>query len=340
MSEIINPDTDHEILESDTTGALKLRDFDFTDLYISQTGKCIARGTHNVSGPLVEIPEGVISDLGDLFISLMAQGQKDNRREFYYDYDHVRYRVSRIRSIDGEWFTLRKSKTDIPRLKDLNYPNPIVKHLGHLGSRSGLLLFSGATGQGKTTTACALLREYLHSFGDVAITIEDPPELMLNGKHGKFGRCFQLSLEEGETFGSALISALRYTPRYILLGELRKPDDASQALRAAISGHLVISTIHAGSVEETIQTMIKLTASGEEGSEFAKTMLSNGLAGVIHQKMKRINGRVAFRTETLFFGDDKGLRSSIREGNVSQLGTAISQQRSLIAKNQAPVIIK
>jgi len=315
---------------------LRLQDFEFTDLYVSETGHVYVRGA-DTDGPLVGVPDGVISDMRDLFLVLMNEGQKKDRKEFFIDFDEVRYRVSRIRALDGMWFTLRKSRTVIPRLKELRIQQPIIKHLGWLGNKSGLLLIAGATGQGKTTTACSILREYLLSFGDVAVTIEDPPELMMNGQHGRFGRCFQLQLEDGETFGSALVSALRYTPRYIFLGELRKSDDASQALRAAISGHLVISTIHAGSVEEAINSMIKLTSAGEESVDFARDLLANGLAGVIHQKLFRSKGRVMLKVESLFFGEDNGLRTMIRDGQVNQIGTNIQQQKARIEQGKMPV---
>lgn len=332
-----------EVALADGT-APRLRDLEFTDLYISQTGQVLIRGVDDAEGPLTDVPEDVVADLDDLQLAVMAEGQKKNRKEFFLDFDEVRYRVSRIQSLDGDWFTLRKSKTRIPRLKELGgFPIPVMKHLAWLGSRSGLILLAGATGQGKTTTACTLLREYLLHFGDIAITIEDPPELMMNGPHGNFGRCFQLRLDDGETFGSALVSAMRYTPRYIFLGELRKSADASQALRAAISGHLVISTIHAGSIEEAINSMVKLTSAGEESVEFSRDLLANGLAGVIHQKLLKVKGgrnRRQLVLKTLFFGEDNGIRSLVRDGNVNQLGTFIEQQASRVKNGRPPLDIQ
>lgn len=322
---------------------VRLRDLEFTDLYISETGKIQIRGIHNTTGPLEDVPDNIISDLDELQLAVMAEAQKLQKKEFFLDYDSVRYRVARINSLGGVWYTLRKSKTVIPRLKELGGFLPgMVEVLSYLGSRNGLILIAGATGQGKTTTACSLLREYLLGFGDVAVTIEDPPELMLDGEHGNFGRCFQLMLEEGQTFASALVDSLRYTPRYIFLGELRKPEDASMALRAAISGHLVITTIHAGDVEEALNAMIKL-AGGADGSsvEYARDQLAVGLAAVIHQRrIKNPNGKNTLQLQTLFTGKDKGLKTMIREGQINQIGTAIEQQKSKMAKKETPVDIK
>lgn len=320
---------------------LLLSDLEFTDLYISESGKVLIRGVDDADGPLTEVPPEVVEDLGELQIAVMSRGQDRGDREFFVDYDGVRYRVSRIDDLSGVWYTLRKSKTRIPRLVELGgFAPPVLRHLGVLGNRSGLLLIAGATGQGKTTTACSLLREYMLHFGDIAVTIEDPPEMHLSGQHGNFGRCFQLKLERGETFGSALVSALRYTPRYILIGEIRKPEDAREVLRAAISGHLVISTIHAGSIEEAINSLVKLTASGDSTAEFARDMLANGLAGVIHQKLVRTRGKRMLKVRTLFTGEESAVRQHIREGTVSQLGTYIQQQESRVLNGKEPVEMK
>ena len=327
-------------VDDPAASAVRLRDLEFTDLYMAHGGQVLIRGVDDAEGPLTNVPLGVVADIDDIQLAVMAEAQR-GRKEFFIDFDDVRYRVSRIQSLDGDWYTLRKSKTKIPRLKELGgFPPPVMKHLAWLGNRSGLILLAGATGQGKTTTACTLLKEYLLAFGDIAVTIEDPPELMMNGPHGNFGRCFQLRLEEGETFGSALVSALRYTPRYIFLGELRKASDASQALRAAISGHLVISTIHAGSIEEAINSMIKLTSAGEESVDFSRDLLANGLAGVIHQRLVKLKGqgnRKKLVVKTLFFGEDQGLRAMVRDGHVNQIGTHIEQQAARVLNGKMPL---
>lgn len=314
--------------------AHRLRDLDFSDLYISETGRVQIRGVTNEKGPLVDVPDGAVSDLEELRISVMAEGTKTEKREFFIDFDEVRYRVSKIVSHGGIWFTLRKSKSEIPTLRELGgFSSPVTRHLAQLGSQAskgakgGMILIAGATGHGKTTTACSLLREYLVHFGDVAVTIEDPPEMMLDGAHGTSGRCFQLVLEKDDTFGSLLISALRYTPKYIFLGELRKPGDASQALRAAISGHLVITTIHAGSIEEALSTLIKLASADEGGVDFARDQLASGIAGVIHQNLMQTSKGKQLRVSTLFFGNDKGLRTMVREGKVNQLSSSIESQK-------------
>jgi Tfp pilus assembly pilus retraction ATPase PilT len=320
---------------------VRLADIEFTDLIMSANGACMMRGVDTPEiAPLVSIDDEYIEDINDLRMACIQKGQHEN--EFHVDHDGVRYRIAVINDLDGTWFAVRKSKTVIPPIGSLGFPRPIVTHLAKLASRKGLIILAGATGQGKTTTAYSILNAYLHSFGNIAVTIEDPPEMMLNGPRGKFGHCFQLKLGPDESFGDALERAMRYTPKYILLGEIRRAHDASQALRAAISGHLVLTTIHAGNVIEAINSLLTLTARADDNIGFAREQLANGLAGVIHQQLVTQRGergsiRKVLKTEMLFIGDDPGIRSMIREGDTSQLGTFIEQQKSRVALDKEPV---
>lgn len=321
--------------------AASLASIEFTDLIISATGVCLMRGVDTPeNGPLVSVNPEHLEDVDALRMACIAKGQHEN--EFYHDHGGVRYRVSVINDLDETWFALRKPQLVIPPINKLGFPRPIVTHLAKLASRSGIIILAGATGQGKTTTAYSILNAYLHSYGNIAVTIENPPEMMLNGPRGKFGHCFQLKLGPGETFAEALERSLRYTPRYILLGEIRRPHEASQAMRAAISGHLILTTIHAGNVIEAINSLLTLTAGSDDNLGFARDQLANGLAGVIHQKLvshRGKDGRIqkGLKTEMLFVGDDPGIRSMIRSGDTNQLSTFIEQQKSRVANDEEPV---
>lgn len=313
-----------------------LRQFDFTDLYFSEQGEAFVRGAQGTDSPISLVPAEHSHDLEDLHRRVCDRGQLE--KEFFVDYDKVRYRVSKIESIDGVWYALRRAKFPIPRLGELGLHPRVIQYLGHLGRRHGLIIFAGATGQGKTTTACSLLQEYLLCYGDVGITIEDPPELPLNGTHGQFGRCFQIRVENGD-FGRAMSQTMRYNPRYILLGEIRAPYEASQALRAAINGHLVITTIHAGSIQEALNAMLKLV-SGQENLELARHVLADGLAGVLHQKLMKTKSGVKPKIDFLFagpVGQDPGIRTKIRQGKIEQLSTEIEQQATRVMNGKPPI---
>jgi twitching motility protein PilT len=314
---------------------LRLRDLDFTDLYFAEGGEAFVRGMGGRGEPTSMLPVEVGDDLHNLHRKVCEKGAKE--KEFFMDYDEVRYRVSKIESIEGIWFALRRARFPIPRISELGINPRVIQYLGTLGRRSGLILLAGATGQGKTTTACSLLQEFLLCYGDVAIAIEDPPELPLHGRHGRFGRCFQIKVENGD-FGRALKSTMRYNPKYILLGEIRSAYEASEALRAAINGHVVISTIHADNITNAINSLIKLV-SGQENVELARQILGDGLAAVMHQTLVKNKDSRQLRVQFLFPGNGNttGIRSKIREGKIEQLSTDIEMQTNRVMRNEPPL---
>lgn len=320
---------------------------EFTDLYFPAAPPVRAilrgvpsapseRGSGDNRSKVVAVPEAATADLRTLHAAVCARGERE--AEFFIDHDGVRYRVARIADLNGVCFALRRGKIVVPRFRELGINGRIGQQLGAIGGRHGLVLFSGATGSGKTTTACSLLQEYLHHYGDVGVAIEDPPELPLAGPHGDFGHCFQIAVENGD-FSRHVAASMRYNPRYILLGEVRTPQDASQALRAAINGHVVLTTVHGGSVQEAIQSMLKLVA-GYENLDLARATLADGLAAVIHQELIDVGGgRKRLRVSSLFPGGGaaQAVRANIRQGKIEQLETEIQRQRSLIMAGKPPV---
>ena len=218
----------------------------------------------------------------------------------------------------------------------------VVNELARIGRPPGrgLILLAGATGNGKTTTLSSLLQEYLLAFGNVAITIEDPPELKLAGSYPPSGRCFQHRVVDGD-FATPLRLALRQHPRYLMLGEIRDPNAATEALHAANSGHVVLATIHGGSIEEALIAIQKLVASKLD-PDLARNLLATGLAAIMHQQLlrgKNAQGLVERRVklQTLFVGGDMGTRSKIREGKTQLIRNEIEQQANRMARSLRPV---
>ena len=316
----------------------RLFDIDFTDLSFSERGEAWLRNVDGMDEPIVGIPEAVMEDLHVLHSRVCERGQ--NEVEFFMDHDGMRFRVSRIDDVGGRWFTLRRAMYPIPRLASLTgIPRKVIQYLGHIAKPPyghGLIIVSGATTTGKTTTACSLLREYLITFGDVAVTVEDPPELPLNGAHGKAGHCFQTQAPNGD-FGEAMRLTMRRAPRYILLGEIRGPVEASAAIRAANNGHVVITTIHAGTCIEALNSMLKLMETDSASLKLAQTMLADGVAGVLNQRLIKVGGKREIKMEFLFPGKGQGVRSLIRTGKTEQLSTAIATQAARVAQDKLPV---
>lgn len=249
------------------------------------------------------------------------------------------YRVERIMTISGIQYNCRKMPKTTPDIFKLGLPEPIVRQLVSLSQESGLILIGGPTGMGKTTTCSALIKKYLENDGGFVYTIEDPPEMPLDGlyhaKNGGLGLCKQTPVEN-ERWGDALKSALRSRPRYILVGEIRTPETASQTLRAATSGHLVISTIHANSVEDALNSVIKYATAAGLQESLAADLLGRGILGCIHQKLEgtkvlRPALSCAFANPNPTIADQ--MRMIIRDGKIN-LATLMEAQMTKLYQNK------
>ena len=253
------------------------------------------------------------------------------RSSYSMSYGSTMYRVERIATVTGIHYSARRMPRKTPDVIRLGLPEPITNHLISLNRESGLILWSGPTGAGKTTSISCLMRKFLEREGGFAYTIEDPPEMPLDGlyqsKRGGLGLCKQTE-PENNNWGESLKSALRSRPRYILVGEIRTPECASQILRAATSGHLVLSTIHANSVEDALNSVIKYAMAADLTEELAADLLGRGILAVIHQKLQGIKTmfpeiRFAFANPDLTVADQ--LRIAIRDRNIA-LGTLMETQ--------------
>ena len=247
------------------------------------------------------------------------------------------YRVERVNTVDGLQYNCRKMPTTTPEIETLGFAPAVVKHLTSLSRASGLLLFAGPTGQGKTTTVSSLMKRFLDTDGGFLYTIEDPPEMPLSGvyhsKNGGLGLCKQVPVENDQ-WGAGLRSALRSKPRYILVGEIRTPETASQCLIAATSGHLVLSTIHANGVEDALNSMIKYAASTGLDNSLVADLLARGILGVVHQRLEgttklKLVYQSAFANPNAQAADQ--MRMAIRDTNIN-LATFMEQQKTRLER--------
>jgi general secretion pathway protein E len=161
-------------------------------------------------------------------------------------------RVATYPTVTGEKIVLRLFQTaDTRSLAELDLPAPACEELERfLRQTSGLLLLTGPAGSGKTTTIYACLRYLLELGGRHIITVEDPAEQILPG-------IMQTEINEprGLTFAEAARHLLRQDPQVLVIGEIRDEETANIAVRAALTGHLVISTLHAGSCRGVFERM-------------------------------------------------------------------------------------
>ncbi len=306
----------------------RLAQLDFADLYVNAAGFGYVRAA--MSATLSAVPSSLHQALLGLIHSLSQRvAARPDRREFSISHDGATYRVALLDAIDGLWYVLRRGPVRVPVIRDLGIHPRVAAELIALGraDNHGMVVVAGKTGDGKTTTACALLAAWLEYFGGVAVTIEDPPEFPLHGaKRSGEGYCFQRDVQE-RNFGEALAATMRYAPRFILLGEIRSEAAAREALRACVNGHLVVTTMHAGSIEEAVQRLLDLAADNEARAA-AQATLAAGLSGIIHQRLQGDGADRRLEMKFLFprpiLADP--VRAIIRCGRVEQLGTEIESQ--------------
>lgn len=236
FSGIVAADCFLGIFNVGTKGMTLINDEEFSDVYITPQKEAFIWSR--------KTPYGLRPVVFDDYEEFLAEVEKGYEGEPSYliIYKSYNYRVERTNSLYGVQYCVRKMPRVVPDFKNLGFPPIVASHLCSLGRATGLLLVSGATGSGKSTTLASLLKEFLSKEGGYAFTIENPIEMPLDGIYrcpsGDFGLCKQTSAPGGQ-WEEGLKSALRSAPRYILLGEIRTPDVACLALQAAMSGHLI-----------------------------------------------------------------------------------------------------
>lgn len=237
-------------------------------------------------------------------------------------FDGNRQRVNVFKQKNALASTIRLLNNTIPSLQQLGLPK-VLESLAE--QPRGLILVTGPTGSGKSTTLAAMIDHINSTRAEHIITIEDPIEYMYEQKKSlihqrEVGR-------DAESFASALRSALREDPDIILVGEMRDFETISAALTAAETGHLVMSTLHTTGAAQTIDRIID--ACPGENQNQVRTQLAGVLKGVITQCLMRTadgKGRIA-ATEILLGSD--GALNMIRENKCHQLPSAMQAGASM-----------
>jgi twitching motility protein PilT len=307
-------------------------DLPFIDIYVrlDKPEQAYYRSKERGQNTISQLVPSEYQESVDRFMIAVTQKLHD-LNDGALDCEGVRCRLSRQKMSDGSfWVCGRRINTILPDIEKLGLPSAIVNHMLGLGKRDGLIVISGATGAGKTTTAVGLLGYYLRHYGGTALTIEDPCEFMLAGRHGDSGQCFQVEVEKEEDWAICLKRALRWAPRFIYVGEIRTPKAAEQLLRAASTGHLVITTVHAGAIEEALAGIIFLAEQAMGSGVY--NMLATGLTGLVNQSIKDAVPNVKYLfTEENSPGDP--VRALIRDNKIGMLSTYIDR---IAARLQPP----
>jgi twitching motility protein PilT len=251
----------------------------------------------------------------------------------YTSDDLPRFRVNAFRQRGAVSFALRVIPKNVPRFEDLGLPEG-VRALAE--EHRGLVLVTGATGSGKTTTLAAMIDYINRARQSHIVTIEDPIEI-LHPDHRSIVNQREVGLDT-ENFGQALRRALRQDPDTILIGELRDAETAQTALQAAESGHLVFSTLHTVDAAETVGRMIEFFPEGKQIQ--IRSIMAGVLRGVISQRLlPRVGGGRVAAVEVMI--NNARIGDLIRENKPEAITDAVAEgeffhmqtfQRALIDK--------
>ncbi len=302
----------------------KLVEYGGSDLHI-KAGSTI-RG--RIYGEIVQLSKEVLSHedsitlAKELLRTRFAELVKNKSVDTAYKLnEQYRFRVNIFFQVDGVSAVFRTIPIELPTLEGLRTPE-IIKSFCDLPR--GLVLVTGPTGSGKTTTLAAMINRINHNRKKHVITIEDPIEFVYKDKLCLINQ--RAIGEDAIDFTSSLRAALREDPDIILVGEMRDLETIEIAMFAAETGHLVFSTLHTVDAKETVNRIIGMFPGAEQNR--IKMSLASVLQGVVSQRLvKTIDGKITAAMEILV--RSARIESLIMDGRDSEIPDALAEGKDI-----------
>ena len=260
--------------------------------------------------------EDLVSELSYLLEDKIEKLWENKELDLSYSFENIaRFRINLFFERGKVACVMRALNSSIPTFSEIGIPESVQQLLNR---PRGLLLVTGPTGCGKTTTVASSIDWINENHSSHILTIEDPIEFVFKNKN-----CLVRQREIGEdtfSFANALKSALREDPDIILVGEMRDLETISLAITAAETGHLVLGTLHTSSASQTIDRMIDVFPSQQQ--QQVRVQLSSSLIGVISQTLcKTRDNQRKLAAEILI--NNTAISNLIRESKSSQIYSQI-----------------
>jgi len=293
-----------------------------SDLHLTVRSRPIVREDGRLK-PHPDYPDKLTADEMEEFSRFMMEDKnyeefiEKGEVDFSYSVPGVsRFRVNAYHQRGSISIALRIIPNEVPTIDSMNLPK-VLKNLA--AQRMGLLLSTGPTGSGKSTTQAAIINEINQTKRSHVVTLEDPIEYMHS--HNK-SLVHQREVGEDTTsFARGLRACLRQDPDVILVGEMRDLETIQIALEAAETGHLVLATLHTNSAPATIERIIDVFPPGQQ--QQVRIQLASVISGVIAQQLMPLKGRQGRVAAFEIMIATPAVRNIILEGKTNQLYSAI-----------------
>jgi twitching motility protein PilT len=309
-----------------------------SDMHLKIASPAMAR----VDGALTPMEERLLTESDLETVLTVVTERTPAKREHFYTAGELdtaymaeglgRFRVNGYRQRGAISFAFRFIPKEIPSFAKLGLPDGVA---ALAGEHRGLVLVTGATGSGKSTTLAAIINAINRGRQQHIVTIEDPIEFV----HDDWG-CIVNQREVGldtESYMEALRRVLRQDPDVILIGELRDEESAKAALQAAESGHFVLSTMHTIDAAETLGRLVEFFPPGKQ--QMTRQIVAGVLRGVVSQRLlPRLNGGRVAAVEVMI--TNSRIAELIRESRAEEISDAIAEGQFFEMQTFAQALIE
>lgn len=286
---------------------------------------------HGQLRPLITLPVTLGQEAQEMIFSLLNASQKEilvTNRELdfsfvasYKDDNIVRFRVNAYYQMRQLAASFRLIPSKIRSIEDLHLP-PILHEFAKL--RSGFILLTGSTGQGKSTTLASIIAEINNTRNVHIVTVEDPVEYIYPKRKAIVSQ--REMYQDTHSWTNALRNVLREDPDVVFIGEMRDYDTVASALTIAETGHLVFSTLHTNTAAQTIDRILDIFP--PDSKDQVRMQLSMVISGIVTQRLvPTLSGDRVPVCELLL--TNPSVKNTIREGKTHLIDNIIQTSKDL-----------